>query len=166
MLPSFQGRGGGGSGRDVNYPPQEGAHKHSSEIRRSELQSAVIPSSRNTIRVTGDGVFTDLVILPASFNASNDIHIEGVKVKVRVTSAVNNGSGDWRVTSADHGLVTNDKIAISGARGTSGFDGLNCTTYGQLRTVTKIDDNTFDVNDTTVTGTHTSNTGWWGGWVK
>lgn len=119
--------------------------------------------NRNTIRVTGDGENTDLVVLPASIDASNEIVIQGMRVKGRTSTVANNGSGDYRVTSANHGLSTNDKIAIDGVRGVTG---LNSTSYGHVRTITKIDDNTFDVNDTTVSGTHVSNTGWWGVWQK
>ena len=64
-----------------------------------------------------------------------------------------NGSGLIRVTASSHGLSTGDRIHIKEVEGVTGANG---TWY-----VTVINSNTFDLQDSTFTGTHTSGTGSW-----
>jgi hypothetical protein len=65
------------------------------------------------------------------------------------------GSADneIRVTATGHGLVTDDRIHLQDVEG---VPGANATWF-----ITKIDNNTFDLQESTFTGAHTSGTGEW-----
>jgi hypothetical protein len=65
-----------------------------------------------------------------------------------------------KITCVNHGLVTNDLIVINDVAGTGNTPNVN--SWQTLRTVTKIDDNTFSVSVNTIGGTYTAGSGWWG----
>ena len=65
----------------------------------------------------------------------------------------NNGSGLIRVTYNAHGLETGDRVFLQGVLG---VDGANASW-----TVTRINDNAFDLQGSTFSGSHTSGTGSW-----
>lgn len=69
-----------------------------------------------------------------------------------ITGAVNNGSGLIRITSASHGLLTGDRITITGVGGVSNANGTFL--------ITKITDDTFDLQGSTFAGTYTSGGTW------
>lgn len=62
-------------------------------------------------------------------------------------------SDEIRVTHASHGLVTGNRIHIQDVEGVTAANG---TWY-----VTRIDNNTFDLDDSVFSGSHTSGTGEW-----
>lgn len=70
-----------------------------------------------------------------------------------ITNVVNNGSGLYRVTSANHGLSTSDQCKIQNVGGTTGVNA--------AVTVTRIDANTFDVQSLSFAGTYTSGGTWY-----
>lgn len=65
-----------------------------------------------------------------------------------ITAVVSNGSGLCRVTSANHKLNTGSRITITGVAGASSTNG--------TWTITKISDNTFDLNGSVFSGAYTS----------
>lgn len=68
-------------------------------------------------------------------------------------SAVTNNSGAIRVTYTAHGLLTGDRVFIKDVEGVTNANG---RWY-----VTKINDNTFDLDDSEFSGTYTTATGKW-----
>lgn len=71
----------------------------------------------------------------------------------QITSAVDNGSGLVRITSTAHGLVTDDGAYIENMVGVT-----SPNAKGWL--ITRIDDNTFDLQNSTFSGTYTSGGDW------
>jgi len=72
------------------------------------------------------------------------------KPAVAISNVVDNGSGLFRVTASAHDFFTDNRITIAGVVGT-GMSTVNATWY-----ITVIDDNTFDLQDSTFAGTYTS----------
>lgn len=64
-----------------------------------------------------------------------------------------NGSGEIRVTHTSHGLSTGTRIHMQDVEGVTAANG---TWY-----MTRIDANTYDLDDSVFAGTHTSGTGEW-----
>lgn len=69
-----------------------------------------------------------------------------------ITDAENNGSGAVRITSADHNLTTGARVTVSDVGGATGANGSH--------EVTRIDDDTFDLQGSTFGGTYTSGGSW------
>ena len=69
-----------------------------------------------------------------------------------LTGAANNGSGAIRITCANHGLQTGDRITITGVSGT--------TEANATWTITKISSSTFDLQSSTFTNAYTSGGTW------
>lgn len=65
-----------------------------------------------------------------------------------ITNAVNNGSGLIRITATGHGYATGDRITVDAVGGVTAANG--------LWTITSIDANTFDLQNSTFAGTYTS----------
>jgi len=65
-----------------------------------------------------------------------------------ITGAANNGAGAIRVTAANHGWKTGDKIDITGVTGT--------TEANAAWTVTRVNANTYDLNGSTFANAYTS----------
>lgn len=68
-------------------------------------------------------------------------------------SAITNNSGKIRVTYTAHGLTTGKRVHIKDVEGVTNANG--------LWRVTRIDNDTFDLDDSTFAGTYTSGTGSW-----
>lgn len=68
-------------------------------------------------------------------------------------SAVTSNSGTIRITSTSHGLLTGYRVYIADVEGVTAANG-----YWY---VTKIDADTFDLDDSVFSGTYTSSTGKW-----
>jgi hypothetical protein len=121
---------------------------------------------RNTIQIKTDNVesntVTDAIKLPATWNKSNRIEVNGLVIRGSITNASNDAT--MRMTSTAHGLLTNDKIGILGVRRTGGTSNAN-TTFGVTKTITKIDDNVFELNGTAGQTGYVSGTGYWGVWA-
>lgn len=78
----------------------------------------------------------------------NAITLAATTVTKSITGAADNGSGRIRVTATAHGRSTNDAVVISGVVGTTEANG--------KWTVTKVDDDTLDLNGSTFTNAYTS----------
>jgi hypothetical protein len=64
-----------------------------------------------------------------------------------------NGSGEIRVTATSHGRSTGDRLHFKEVEGVTNANGFHFITVN--------DANTFDLDDSTYSGTHTSGTGSW-----
>lgn len=69
-------------------------------------------------------------------------------LSVAITGAANNGAGAIRITSANHGWKTGDKIDITGILGT--------TEANATWTVTRVNANTYDLNGSTFANAYVS----------
>lgn len=69
-----------------------------------------------------------------------------------ITGAANNGAGLIRITDADHGLATGDRVIIASVGGT--------TEANATWTVTVISSSTFDLQSSTFTNPYTSGGTW------
>jgi hypothetical protein len=80
----------------------------------------------------------------------------GMKYTNTITAAANNGAGLIRITSVAHGLATNDIIRVVDVGGVTAANGFFA--------VTKISDDTFDLQGSTFAGTYDADGG--GKWYK
>lgn len=76
------------------------------------------------------------------------MYLNAAKTIASVTNVVNNGSGLCRVTATAHGLVTGNKVWIANVFGTTEANG--------YWTVTRIDDNTIDLQSSTFTNAYSA----------
>jgi hypothetical protein len=113
----------------------------------------------NSIAITTDGSVTEAVNLAPTWNKSNRIVVDGLKLRGSITNV--SAANPAVVTSPGHGLANGDKIAIGGVGGEAGVN----SAAGQVHTITKLTDDTFSVPvDTTGGASYTTGTGWWGDW--
>jgi hypothetical protein len=123
-------------------------------------------TSASTVKGLDDASFTDgtntgvpagathamIQVLTKNVRWRDDCTLSGL-----ITGVVSN-SGLCRITSVAHGLVTSDSINVRGVKGATGANGVAVT-------VTKIDDDTFDLQGTTFGGTYTTGGSWTKGGV-
>lgn len=118
--------------------------------------------ARNVIWLTADAGVLDLAKSLGTWDASNDIRLQGMKVKGGISN-VTTGT-QTRITSNGHGLSNGMKIAIDGVRGVAG---VNSTSTGHVREIVYVDSNNFDLSGNPGSGgPYEAGTGWWGEWQK
>ena len=59
-------------------------------------------------------------VFSGTYTSGGTWTISGGKTTGVITNVANNGSGDWRITSASHGLATNESITTYGILGATG----------------------------------------------
>jgi hypothetical protein len=115
--------------------------------------------TKNYIWLTTDGTVTKKVNLPPSWDNSNYIAVDGMKVRGSITGVT--AAAEAVITSPGHGLANGDKIAIAGVGGQTAVN----SAAGQVHTVDDVMGDTFTIPVDTSMGTaYESGTGWWGTW--
>jgi hypothetical protein len=115
---------------------------------------------RNHIRLTSTGNVTKRINLPPTWDESNDMTVDGLKLRGSITNV--SAANPAVITSPGHGLSTNDTIAIAGVVGQPGVN----SAPGQVHAVSNVTNDTFTVPvDTTGGSSYEKGTGWWGDWV-
>jgi hypothetical protein len=113
----------------------------------------------NYIQLTTAGTVAKAVNLPPTWDESNLITIDGLKLRGSITGV--SAAAQAVITSPGHGLADGDEIAIAGVRGQITVN----SGAGQVHTVDKLTDDTFSIPvDTSMGSAYESGTGWWGNW--
>jgi hypothetical protein len=115
--------------------------------------------AKNYIWLTTDGNVTKKLNLPPSWDDSNYIAVDGMKVRGSITNV--SAATDAVITSPGHALSVGDEIAIAGVGGQTAVN----STTGQVHTVVSVSVDTFTISaDTSLGSTYEPGTGWWGSW--
>ena len=113
----------------------------------------------NQIWLTTAGTVIKKVNLPPSWDETNNIAVDGMKLRGTITNV--SAANPAVITSPSHGLADGDKVAIQGVVGETGVN----SAIGTTHTVDVTGDDTFTVAvDTTGGSSYTLGTGWWGNW--
>jgi hypothetical protein len=113
----------------------------------------------NNISLTTAGNVTKAVNLPPTWDKSNRISVDGMKLRGSITNVSDDTTAI--ITSPGHGLSDGDKIAIGGVLGATGVNSAASATH----TVDVTGTDTFTVPvDTDGGSTYVSGSGWWGDW--
>ena len=105
------------------------------------------------------GTVTEAVNLPSTWNKSNRITVDGLRLRGSITGVTDAAQAE--ITSTAHGLTNGDKIAIDGVRGDETVN----SSPGTVHTVTVTGVNTFTIPvNTSGSPMYTAGTGWWGEW--
>jgi hypothetical protein len=138
---------GGGVGLDLHDLVE------STSISRLGVANDII------IQASWLGPTSELIDLPPTWDKSNTIVANGMRIKGSVTNIVN-GDPTTTITAPAHGLTGTALVAIGGALGGTNVN----SAVGTYHTATVVDANTFTIQ-LVGSGGYTAGTGWWGEWI-
>jgi hypothetical protein len=124
------------------------------EVRANRL------GTRNEIQLsTSPKTVTKVVNLPPTWDESNKISVDGLRVRGSITDV--SAASSAVITSPGHGLSNNDKISIVAVEGETAVNSAS----GQVHVVTYLTDDTFSIPVNTTGGSsYVPGTGYWGNW--